>query len=56
MIAKPSNLRPGTEGPGLAAQVELLVSGDDDLLDLSTFEGVAIVTPAEALRRVEAQK
>jgi predicted nucleic acid-binding protein len=40
----------------LAAQVELIVSGDDDLLDLHSFEGVAIVTPAEALRRVEAQK
>jgi putative PIN family toxin of toxin-antitoxin system len=40
----------------LAAQVDFIVSGDNDLLDLQTFESVPIVTPAEALRRIEAQK
>jgi putative PIN family toxin of toxin-antitoxin system len=40
----------------LAAQVDLVVSGDNDLLDLQAFESIPIVTPAEALRRIEAQK
>jgi putative PIN family toxin of toxin-antitoxin system len=40
----------------LAATTELIVSGDPDLLDLAAYEGIPIVTPAEALRRIEAQK
>lgn len=32
----------------LAAQADLLVSGDHDLLDLGTVEGLAIVTSAQA--------
>ena len=40
----------------LTAQVDLIVSGDRDLLDLNTFENIPILAPAEALRRVEAQK
>ncbi|MES2561853.1 MAG: hypothetical protein V4637_03910 [Pseudomonadota bacterium] len=36
----------------LAAKVELIVSGDDDLLSLTSFEGIAIVAPAEALKRI----
>lgn len=40
----------------LAVQVDLIVSGDNDLLDLQIFESVPIVTPDEALRRIEAQK
>jgi predicted nucleic acid-binding protein len=39
----------------LAAQVDFIVSGDNDLLDLQAFESIPIVSPAEALRRVEAQ-
>lgn len=38
----------------LAAQVDLIVSGDDDLLALTQFQGVPIVTSAEAVQRVEA--
>jgi hypothetical protein len=40
----------------LAAQVDFIVSGDNDLLDVQIFESIPIVTPAEALHRVEAQK
>lgn len=40
----------------LAAQVDFIVSGDNDLLDLHTFESIPIVTPAAALRRLEAPK
>lgn len=40
----------------LTAQVDLIVSGDNDLLDLHAFERIPIVIPADALRRVEAQK
>jgi putative PIN family toxin of toxin-antitoxin system len=39
----------------LAAKVELIVSGDNDLLSLGGFEGIPIVAPAEAVTRVEAQ-
>jgi putative PIN family toxin of toxin-antitoxin system len=39
----------------LAAQVDFIVSGDNDLLDLQAFESIPIVSPAEALRRIEAQ-
>jgi putative PIN family toxin of toxin-antitoxin system len=40
----------------LAAQVDLIVTGDTDLLDLHSFERIPIVTPAEALPRIKAQK
>ncbi len=40
----------------VAARVDLMVSGDTDLLDLDNYESIPIVTPAEALRRVEGQK
>ncbi|OGA23680.1 MAG: putative toxin-antitoxin system toxin component, PIN family [Betaproteobacteria bacterium RIFCSPLOWO2_02_FULL_67_26] len=36
----------------LAAQAELIVSGDRDVLELRQFRGLAIVTPAEALKRL----
>jgi putative PIN family toxin of toxin-antitoxin system len=39
----------------IAARADLIVSGDRDLLDLKNFQGIAIVTPAEALRRIETQ-
>jgi len=35
----------------LAAKVDCIVSGDDDLLVLETFQGIAIITPAQALLR-----
>jgi uncharacterized protein len=40
----------------LAAQVDLIVTGDTDLLDLHPFERIPILTPADALPRIEAQK
>jgi uncharacterized protein len=39
----------------IAAKAELIVSGDDDLLSLSSFEGIPIVAPAEAVRMIEAR-
>ncbi len=38
----------------LAANVDLIVTGDGHLLGLGNCSGIAIVTPAEALRMVEA--
>ena len=37
----------------LAAQVDLIVSGDDDLLVLGRFEGIPIVNAAQALRLID---
>lgn len=36
----------------LAGEVEMIVTGDDDLLSLSPFKAIAIVTPSGALARV----
>jgi uncharacterized protein len=36
----------------IAAQADLIVSGDDDLLSLNSFEGIQILSPALALQRV----
>lgn len=36
----------------LAAQAELIVSGDHTLLNLKTYHGIDIVTASEALRRM----
>ena len=38
----------------IAARVELIVSGDDDLLSLTNFQGIPIVAPAQAVNLVEA--
>ncbi len=35
----------------IAAQADLIVSGDEDLLILSSFEGIPILSPAMALKR-----
>ena len=35
-----------------AAQVDLIVSGDDDLLSLKAFRDIAIITAAEAVNRL----
>lgn len=37
-----------------AAQADLIVSGDQDLLVLGSYQGIPIVAAAEALRRIEA--
>jgi putative PIN family toxin of toxin-antitoxin system len=39
---------------GLAAAAELIVSGDRDLLVLDAYERIPIVTPAAALRQIQA--
>lgn len=36
----------------LAAQADLIVSGDPDLLNLKAFQGIPIVVAAEALKRI----
>jgi putative PIN family toxin of toxin-antitoxin system len=40
---------------GVAAKADFIVSGDRDLLSLKSFQNIPIVTPAEALRRVDVQ-
>jgi uncharacterized protein len=35
-----------------AAQADVIVSGDDDLLSLTSFESIPILNPAQALARV----
>ena len=36
----------------LAAQADFIVSGDDDLLAIGVFQGIPVLTPAQALQRV----
>jgi putative PIN family toxin of toxin-antitoxin system len=36
----------------VAAQVDIVISGDDDLLSLGSFEGIPILSPAQALQKV----
>ena len=36
----------------LAAQADLIVSGDDDLLALKQYQGIPILAPAQALRLI----
>jgi len=47
------NVRTGS-ALALAAQVDLIVSGDDDLIALMQFQGIPIATPTQAVQRVEA--
>lgn len=37
----------------IAAPVDFIVSGDDDLLSLNQYQGIPIVSPAEALHRIK---
>ena len=37
----------------LAAQADVIISGDDDLLTLHPFEGIAILSPLAALQRLQ---
>jgi putative PIN family toxin of toxin-antitoxin system len=39
----------------LAAKAELIVSGDNDVLSMKSFENIAIVAPAEAVTMIEAR-
>lgn len=39
----------------LAAQADLIVSGDDDLLVLKTFQGIPIVSPAQAMQTISSR-
>lgn len=36
----------------IAANADLIVSGDDDLLELKAYQGIPILNPAEALKRL----
>ena len=36
----------------IASQADLVISGDDDLLSLGSFEGIPILTPTQALQRL----
>ena len=36
----------------IAAKADLIVSGDPDLLDLKSYQGIPIVNPAEAVKRL----
>lgn len=38
----------------LAARVGLIVSGDDDLLALGNYQGIPIISPAQAVQKVNA--
>jgi putative PIN family toxin of toxin-antitoxin system len=40
----------------VAARADLIVSGDGDLLMLQAFQGIPIVTAAEALQRLDVQE
>jgi uncharacterized protein len=36
----------------MAAKADLMISGDDDLLSIQRFEGIPIVSPAQAVQQV----
>lgn len=36
----------------VAAQADMIVSGDDDLLALGDYQGIPIIAPAQALQRI----
>jgi uncharacterized protein len=38
----------------IAAQAALIVSGDQDLLAIKTYQGISILTAAQAIARIEA--
>jgi len=40
----------------VAGQVDAIVSGDEDLLTLSPFEGIPVLSPAAFLRRLASQR
>lgn len=64
MVAAPSLPHPVCRDPdddavlacALAAQADWIVSGDEDLLTLKVFQHIPIITPAEAIEKLAAQK
>jgi putative PIN family toxin of toxin-antitoxin system len=64
VLVTPANIAPTIEKDpaddavlacALAAQADLIVSGDSDLLTLQTYEGIRIVDAARALERIKQQ-
>lgn len=37
----------------IAGRVDIIISGDDDLLSLKIHQGIPVVTPAEAVQRIK---
>lgn len=64
IIVEPANVPQVTRDPdddhvlacALEARAELIVTGDADLLTLKSYQDIPIVTAAEAVRKVEAQR
>lgn len=55
-LAQPASRDPDDDAVlacALAARADLIVSGDDDLLALQTFQDIPIVTPAQALAEIQ---
>jgi putative PIN family toxin of toxin-antitoxin system len=56
-IPLPASLRDADDLPLLAcavsAEVDVIITGDKDLLALNPFEGISIITVAEAMERLE---
>lgn len=55
-LSQPVSRDPGDDAVlacALAARADLIVSGDDDLLSIMTFETIRIVTPAQAVQIIE---
>ena len=61
-VIEPADIAPTVAGDrdddrvlacALAANADLIVSGDDDLLNLKHFHGIAIISAADASRRIE---
>ncbi len=38
----------------LAAKVDFIISGDEDLLAIGVFQGIPILSPAQALQTIDA--
>ncbi len=63
-IVRPGLIEPTVRDPdddhvlacATAAQAQLIVSRDKDLLDLHQFQGIPILASAEALRSLDAQQ
>jgi putative PIN family toxin of toxin-antitoxin system len=61
VIEAPALLQPVSRDPdddqvlacALAAQVDAIVSGDDDLLSLGSFQDIAILTAAQVLEKLK---
>ena len=61
---RPTSIEPTVRDPdddqvlacASAAQAQLIVTRDKDLLDLRQYQSIPILASAEALQRIEAQK